>query len=87
MYSYETERSKLFTEEGQVRFLRIRDRVFELLAKSGAVQMGNAIATSAGDSWEMMACVDRMVELGEIYEVRNPVSTAGQHRVFCKSFR
>jgi len=35
----------------------------------------------AGDSWTMLACIDRLVELGELWEVvSQPV--AGQHRIF-----
>jgi hypothetical protein len=83
MYSYETEKKKLFTESGQVMFLAIRDRVNSLLEQSGAVRMQEAIATTAGDSWEMLACVDRMVELGELHEITGK-DVAGQHRVFTR---
>ena len=42
-----------------------RDNVHNLLAKSGAVTMGCAIrGCGGGDSWDMLACVDRLVELG-----------------------
>jgi hypothetical protein len=30
----------------------------------------------------MLACIDRLVELKELIEVPNPVSRAGQDRVF-----
>jgi hypothetical protein len=35
-----------------------------------------------GDSWQRIACVDRLVELGEIREITNPNEVAGQHRIF-----
>ena len=34
MYNYEIERPKIFTEEGQKDFLKIRDNVNNLLRKS-----------------------------------------------------
>jgi hypothetical protein len=81
MYSYKTEREKIFTEQGQVMFLSIRDRVHELLKTAGAVRMDRAISGQTGSSWEMLACVDRLVELGEIKEITG-LNTPGQYRVF-----
>lgn len=71
----------LFTDEGQRKFLKIRDNVSELLKKSGAVTMGKAIRGVTGDVWDSLACVDRMVELGEIREVHYG-ECAGQDRIF-----
>lgn len=61
MYDYKKERKYVFTEEGQVVFLEIRDRVNNLLKTAGAVRMFEA--TGGACSWERMACVDRLVEL------------------------
>ena len=84
-YNYKKERAAIFTEEGQEMFLKIRDRVGNLIKLSGGVRMDMAILDCVGSSWEMMACVDRLVELGEIYEVelKNPVP--GQYRFFSKA--
>jgi hypothetical protein len=79
-YSYRDEKSRIFTEEGQVRFLRVRDRAKHLLKKAGAIKMFPLLDCISGDTWEMMAYVDRLVELGEIREV--PTSVAEQDRVF-----
>lgn len=81
-YSYETMRSSVFTEDGQVTFLKVRDAAKRLLREAGAVMAEKAIAGCTGDTWTMMACIDRLVELGELREVLNPVSPWGQHRVF-----
>jgi hypothetical protein len=81
MYDYKTERPHIFTEDGQKMFLEIRDRVEELIGVAGAVSMGKAISKSTGDSWKMLACVDRLVELNEIREITGP-GVAGQSRVF-----
>ena len=69
-YSYESEKPALFTDEGQRMFLRIRDHVRELLKTAGAFTCGHAIdAAGSGSSWTMLACVDRLEELGEIKRV------------------
>ena len=85
-YNYETERTTIFSEEGQRTFLRIRDHVKGLLEKSGAFSMGSALSTPhmSGDTWTMMACVDRLVELGEITEVPRGPNCPGQCRIFVK---
>lgn len=85
-YDYRTERPVVFTEKGQVMFLQVRDHVGHLLKTAGAFQMEHAwagIKTGYG-SWEAMACVDRLVELGELREV-SECDCAGQHRTFVAS--
>jgi len=69
MYKYEEIKPKIFTENGSVIFIAIRDNVHQLLGLSGAVRMHEAIKNSNGDSWLQLACVDRLVELGEIKEI------------------
>lgn len=86
MYNYQTERPSLFTESGQVIFLKIRDRVKHLLKTAGAFRMQEAIQGCTGSSWEMLACVDRLVELKEIREVTDS-KAAGQYRVFVKEYQ
>ena len=81
-YRYEEQRENLFTDEGQRMFLKIRDSAQRLLAQSGAAMCSKIIAGASGDGWLMMACVDRLVELGELVEVPNSQSRAGQHRLF-----
>jgi len=76
-YIYEVERHELFTERGQVAFIKVRDRVQYLLKTAGAFRMDKIESLS----WQSMACVDRMVELGELVEVSRP-GAWGQHRVF-----
>lgn len=80
-YSYQTNRAEVFTETGQVMFLKIRDNAKRLLAISGAVQAEKLWADCSGDSWTMLACVDRLVELGElrlVYREHCPT----QHQVY-----
>ncbi len=83
MYNYQNEKQHIFTEEGQLMFLKIRDHVKSCLKVSGAITLGKAIsAGTGGDSWQMMACVDRLVELGEIREIAQNGYVAGQNRIF-----
>lgn len=80
-YNYQKIKPNLFTDDGQRMFLKIRDRVQGLLKMAGAVRMIEAIAGNTGSVWDMLACVDRMVELGEIVEI-TPKDSIGQSRVF-----
>lgn len=75
-YNYQIERQGLFTEQGQIRFIGIRDRVNQLIKNSGAFRLREAKI----GSWEEIACVDRMVELGELVELER--NRWGQYRVF-----
>lgn len=84
MYRYENEKPKLFTEDGQIDFLKIRDTANSLLDVAGAFKLFSACKNVSGDSWFMMACVDRLVELGEIREITQN-NVAGQDRVFVRA--
>jgi hypothetical protein len=66
-YDYSTERKELFTENGQIHFLRVRDQVKQLLKHAGAFRF-DAISVQ-GSSWTTIACIDRLVELKEIIEL------------------
>jgi hypothetical protein len=83
MYKYEDEREKIFTEDGQRDFIKVRDNVNNLLKTAGAFKMYPALNCINGDSWMAMAYIDRLVELGEIKEVTAGY-TWGQDRVFVR---
>lgn len=87
MYTYESQRENLFNDEGQRLFLEIRDRTFGLLKTAGAARMEEMIRGSVGNFWHMLACVDRMVELGELHEITEAGKVPGQFRVFVKKWR
>lgn len=80
-YQYADIKEKLFTDEGQRMFLKIRDNAKTLIAQAGCFMAQNAWSCVTGDSWLMLACIDRMVELNEIRELTRE-GTFGQHRVF-----
>lgn len=84
MYNYLKEKPKLLTDEGQRNLLKIRDSVLSKLEVSGAITMHNAMKNDVyiPNSWEKMAYIDRLVELGEIKEVKQAEIPAGQDRIF-----
>jgi len=83
MYNYQVQKKEIFTDTGQRKFLKVRDRVNNMLDSSGAFKMSYAWKNITDDSFTMLAYVDRLVELGEIREITgNDVS--GQDRVFVR---
>lgn len=84
MYNYQEEKNKIFTEKIQEMFLKIRDKSKMLLAQAGCFKMGKIINNMSGDNWTMMACVDRLVEIGEIKEV-DQSDIIAQDRIFTSS--
>jgi hypothetical protein len=80
MYDYKEHRQRVFTEEGQVTFIKTRDRVHHLLKTAGAFRESELGGT--GDSWLIMACVDRLVELCEIVPLRDPTKCWRQFQVY-----
>lgn len=82
-YRYEEQRPFVFTDEGQRTFLRIRDFAEHALKLSGAVTGGRLIgAAGGGDTWQHMACVDRLVEIGELKHVYDTGHDMWQHRIY-----
>ena len=81
MYNYQEEKPKIFIEENQKQFLKCRDIVAKL---PDLFIMWEVLNKVGGDSWLLMAYVDRLVELGEIIEVKQSDYVAGQNRLFKK---
>ncbi len=82
-YNYKTEREQLFTEEGQRLFLKIRDQVNYHLKESGAIRADKAFKGLAGDSFQFHACLDRMIELGEL-QLLSSDNVWSQYKVYTK---
>ena len=81
MYNYQEMKPTLFTEENQAKLLQARDKIKELLATAGAFRADKIINLCKGDSWTILAIIDRMVEIKELMELTGP-KTWGQYRVF-----
>jgi len=70
-YDYQTERASIFTEEGTQTLLKIRDNVSKLLNIAGAFRHAEATKGVGGDTFLQCACIDYLVELGEIVCLRS----------------
>lgn len=83
-YSYEVEKKQLFTEDGSVAFIKGRDAALRMLRESGAFRCQEWMGKSelSGDSWMMLAILDRMVELGELVKLRPDESCWQQFQVY-----
>lgn len=79
-YSYQTERPRLFTEEGQEMLMRVYDKAMNLIDTAGAVRMDKLFGV--GSTWDYLACVDRLIEMKKLREVTPQGSVMGQYRVF-----
>jgi hypothetical protein len=85
MYSYELERPKLLTDEGQKLLFATKKNIDVLLESAGAFLAFKSLKNvDYGDSFMAMAILDRLVELNEIKEVTSP-NVSGQDRVFIKA--
>lgn len=84
-YNYEDQRHNVFTEDGQRQFLNIRDRTHNLLDEAGACRVQEMISGCTGDTWTMLACIDRLEELGEIRKIDQGM-VAGQHEVYVRNY-
>jgi len=82
-YDYQTERPKLFTEDG-VRTLMIAKKSIDYLLKlAGAVKYSSIKFGGLADGdWMQMAVCDYLIETQEIREITGNVP--GQHRVFVR---
>jgi hypothetical protein len=73
-YSYENHRAFVFTEEGQVYLLRAVEaarRAFDTSGSTGAC-LGRYLWRAmefSGDSFNAIAVIDRLVEIGYIFRV------------------
>lgn len=80
-YSYIEQKPYTLTDEGQRKLLAVRDCARDLCTKAGAVRAGILLhAAGSGDSWENMALVDRLVEIGDLRVVHD--ASAWQDRIF-----
>ena len=80
MYDYTKQRSVVFSETGIKLLFKIRDKAQSLLKEAGAFREQEVTLGCSGDSWDMLACVDYLVECGEIVRVSH--RGARQHDVY-----
>lgn len=82
-YNYNEIKPQLFTEKGNLMFMKIQKKAHKLLNTAGAFTMVNLLNNTIGDGWLMIGCVERLVEINEIREVTND-DTNELDRVFVK---
>lgn len=75
MYDYKKEVQWIFTDRGQRQFLSIRDRAALLTKEAGACTINALFRTQSGDSYHILACIDRLVELGDYKYLDNDDTT------------
>jgi hypothetical protein len=70
----------LFTDEGQRYFLKARVAVLDIIRNAGAVRAFQAINLMPPrmDTWEKLACLDRMEEIGELIRVHDESAVQGR---------
>lgn len=85
-YSYQTERPYVFTEPGVADLIKIRDNVKRLCDLAGCVRTDKALAALTGDSWNHLACLDYLIERGDIRCITGR-DLAAQHQVFVWVFQ
>lgn len=82
-YNYKELRPFVFTEDGKAILEKIRIKIKEWLASSKTFIMNDVYGSGCGgDTWDMMTCVDYLVELKEIKEVQQEGEVWGQNRIF-----
>lgn len=80
-YQYLKERAALFTPEGNANFILNRDTAHDLIRTAGAFRLQEFMAKAkGGNTWFYMACIERLVEMGELVELRR--DCWAQYRVF-----
>lgn len=82
-YDYSKQRQELFKPDGVAMLLKVRDNVNQLIDTAGAFEAGKAWDGVTGDSWTMLACLDYLVETGELRRLDDP-SRWSQHQIYCR---
>lgn len=81
-YDYKTQKEALFTPDGVKKVLQFQTAAKRLQKLAGAFRLQELMTASgtSGDSWDMLACVDYLAEVGEIKLAYDPGVT--QYRVY-----
>ena len=64
MYEYDEEKPKLFSESGLKMIIEVYEQI--LASPNGLITVWEAIKGSGCDSFQMLACVDFLEEMGKI---------------------
>jgi hypothetical protein len=84
-YNYNDFKEWIFSDEGQRALIRFRDKLIPAISKTGAITLGSAIDLSdVGDSWQRIALVDRLVELGDLVKVNQVDKHSSQDEIYTR---
>ncbi len=79
-YNYQAERPWLFTEEGATAVHKVWSGIQVLLATAGAFRFDKVDFKGVGSTWQMLAILDRLVEMGELEVCDRP--SWSQYKVY-----
>ena len=81
-YDYKEQRQALLDDpKGMETLFQTRTKARAALELAGAFRADKVMAGPAMDAWTQLACLDYLVELGEIREIKQENCFA-QHRIF-----
>ncbi len=82
MYDYEAEKQDLLTPAGVKQLMKVRDKARFILTIKSRASMVELIEGMLGSSWTNMACIDLLLEIEELREIRTPPGTPQSQREF-----
>jgi len=85
IYNYEEYKPNLLDKEELRHFLKVRDIVKDEIDSVGMMVMGAVMIRACGDILKTMACVEMLVEIGEIIETTQKSETWAQEREFIRN--
>jgi hypothetical protein len=85
MYHYKTERKFIFTEDGQKDLKAVRTIANALINITGCFKVGKLNDALGSMTWSNLACVDYLVETGELFEITDKNIVTCQQRIFTNS--
>ena len=85
IYNYEEYKLNLLDKEELRHFLKVRDIVKDEIDSVGMMVMGAVMIRACGDILKTMACVEMLVEIGEIIETTQKSETWAQEREFIRN--
>jgi len=85
-YDYQREKGYTLTDEGSKEVIKLKNYIDNIIDKSGVMTAEACMeGCNCGTNWQQLACIDRLVEIGELFEVNlGYEELMGQARIFAK---
>lgn len=87
MYNYNEQKAKLFTTEGVKMLMQISANAKRLTDIAGCATIEKVISCASGDTWTMLACIDYLIEIGELRKVHQALSCLSQYEIVASNKR